>query len=28
VDLYIRKYPASIFKNYYELELDNVFAQG
>jgi hypothetical protein len=27
VDRYIRKYPSVIFKNYYELELDYVFAQ-
>jgi hypothetical protein len=27
VNLYIRKYPSIIFKNYYELELDHVFAQ-
>ncbi|MCM1287264.1 MAG: DUF6088 family protein [Clostridium sp.] len=26
VDKYIRKYPAIIFKNYYELELDHVLA--
>jgi hypothetical protein len=26
VNLYIRKYPSIIFKNYYELELDYVFA--
>lgn len=26
VDRYIRKYPAVIFKNYYELELDHVLA--
>lgn len=26
VDAYIRKYPAVIFKNYYELELDHVLA--
>ncbi|MCM1540839.1 MAG: DUF6088 family protein [Blautia sp.] len=26
VDQYIRKYPAVIFKNYYELELDHVLA--
>jgi hypothetical protein len=27
IDLYIRKYPAVIFKNYYELRLDDVLAQ-
>ena len=27
VDCYIRKYPVSIFKYYYELELDHVLAQ-
>ena len=26
VDLYIRKYPMSTFKYYYELELDHVLA--
>jgi hypothetical protein len=27
VDLYIREYPSIIFKNYYEVEMDHVFAQ-
>ena len=26
IDLYIREYPISVFKNYYELRLDDVFA--
>lgn len=28
VDLYIRDFPLGIYKNYYELELEDVFAQS
>lgn len=27
VNRYIREFPINVFKNYYELGLDNVFAQ-